>query len=158
MAKKEGQGCFLLKSGISKTRDGKSQPKHFDLPSATCVWDGKSQSTNLLTCSDKLLLWQHLGKENKWEGQCAHSKGRLVQLQIQPIQVMKCGYKNNCSKFIMAKPLKWPSLYFNFQKCFKNEHNIGLLTWLLCFCHLCLYLEFFTKFLFHIANLSGQKL
>ena len=64
-AKKEGQGCFLLKSGILKTHDGKSKPqpnpKHFDLPSATRVWDGKSQSTNLLTCSDKLLLWQHLG-------------------------------------------------------------------------------------------------
>ena len=65
MAKKEGQGCFLLKSGSFKKVDGKSQsqphPKHFDLPSATCVWDGKSQSTHLLTCSDKLLLWQHLG-------------------------------------------------------------------------------------------------
>ena len=58
MAKKEGQGCFLLKSGKSQSQ---SNPKYFDLPSATCVWDGKSQSTHLLTCSDKLLLWQHLG-------------------------------------------------------------------------------------------------
>ena len=31
----------------------------FPLPSATTLWEGGS--TSLLTCSDKLLLWQHLG-------------------------------------------------------------------------------------------------
>jgi len=51
--------------------------------------------------------------------QCAKSKGRLLQLQIQALQVTECGYKNCSSKFIMAKPLKLGMLivkspYFNF--------------------------------------------
>ena len=32
-------------------------------------------------------------KENKYEVQCAQSKGRLLQLQIQALQVTECGYK-----------------------------------------------------------------
>ena len=42
------------------------------------------------------------GKENKQEGQCAQSKGQLLQLQIQALQVTEFGYKNSSSKFIMA--------------------------------------------------------
>ena len=33
----------------------------YPLPSATALWEGVSTSPSLLTCSDKLLLWQHLG-------------------------------------------------------------------------------------------------
>ena len=42
--------------------------------------------------------------------QCAQSKRRLLQLQIQALQLTECGYKNSASKFIMAKPLKWGML------------------------------------------------
>ena len=43
-------------------------------------------------------------KENKQEGQCAQCKGKLIQLQIQALQVAECGYKNSSSKFTVAKP------------------------------------------------------
>ena len=46
-------------------------------------------------------------KENKKEEPCAQSKGRLLQLQIQALQVIECGHENTSSKFIMAKPLRW---------------------------------------------------
>ena len=46
-------------------------------------------------------------KENKWVGQCGQSKVRLLQLQIQALQVTECGYKNSSSKVIMPKTLKW---------------------------------------------------
>jgi hypothetical protein len=36
----------------------------------------------------------------------AQSEGRLLQLQIQALQVTECGYKISSSKFIMEKPLK----------------------------------------------------
>ena len=61
--------------------------------------------------------------------QCDQSKGRLLQLQIQALQVTECGYKKSSSKFIMAKPLKWGMLplctFFNISvwcsyKCFKK--------------------------------------
>ena len=56
-----------------------------------------------------MVLWS-LHKENKQEGQCAQSKGQLLQLQIQALQGTECGYKNSSSKFVMAKPLKWGKL------------------------------------------------
>ena len=40
------------------------------------------------------------------------SKGRLLQLHIQALQVTACGYKNSSSKLIMAKNLKWDMLQF----------------------------------------------
>ena len=49
-------------------------------------------------------LCSFFGKEYKWEGQCTQSKGRLLQLQIQTLQVTECGYKKSSSKLIMAKP------------------------------------------------------
>ena len=53
------------------------------------------------------VIWCQLAdKENKEERQCAQSKERLLQLQIQALQVTECGYKNSSNKFIMAKPLK----------------------------------------------------
>ena len=42
--------------------------------------------------------------------QFAQSKGRLLQLQIQALQVTEFGYKNSSSKFIMVKALKWGML------------------------------------------------
>ena len=45
-----------------------------------------------------------LVKENK---EWAQRKGRLLQLQIQALQVTECSYKSSISrKFIMAKPVK----------------------------------------------------
>ena len=43
--------------------------------------------------------------------QCAQSKGWLLQLQIQAIQVTECGYKNSSSKFVMAKTLNFGMLH-----------------------------------------------
>ena len=37
--------------------------------------------------------------------------GRLLQLQIQALQVTECGYKNSSSKLFMAKALKWGLLH-----------------------------------------------
>ena len=59
-SKDEGQGAFLVKAREDRVEDGDELPTtSFPLPSATALWEGGS--TSLLTCSDKLLLWQHLG-------------------------------------------------------------------------------------------------
>ena len=52
------------------------------------------------------LGWLIITKENKCEEQCAQSKGRLLQLQIQALKVTESGYQNSSRKFIMAKHLK----------------------------------------------------
>lgn len=42
-------------------------PLPFPLPRATALWEGGSTSPpSLLTCSDKLLLWQHLGFQGEY--------------------------------------------------------------------------------------------
>ena len=49
-----------MKAREDRVEDGGELPTtSFPLPSATALWEG--DSTSLLTCSDKLLLWQHLG-------------------------------------------------------------------------------------------------
>ena len=59
-SKEEGQGAFLLKAREERVEEGGDLPTtSFPLPSATALWEGGS--TSLLTCSDKLLMWQHLG-------------------------------------------------------------------------------------------------
>ena len=70
-------------------------------------------------------------KEHKKEAQCAQSKGGLLQLQIQALQVTECGYKNSSSKYIIPKPLKWGMLHlctliFQYdihKNALKNEYN-----------------------------------
>ena len=58
--------------------------------------------------STKSIVFFYLSllKENKQEEQCAQSKGWLLQLQIQALQMTECSYKNRSYKCIMAKPLK----------------------------------------------------
>jgi hypothetical protein len=51
----------------------------------------------------------------------AQSKGWWLQLQIQALQVTKCGYKNGSSKLIMAKPLIFQ--YDIHKNALKNEYN-----------------------------------
>ena len=46
-------------------------------------------------------------------------KGRLLQLQIQALQVTECDYKNSSSKFITAKPFQ----YDIHKNALKNEYN-----------------------------------
>ena len=59
-SKDEGQGAFLVKAREERVEAGDDpSTTSFPLPSATALWEGGS--TSLLTCSDKLLLWQHLG-------------------------------------------------------------------------------------------------
>ena len=61
----------------------------------------------------------------------SQSKGQLLQLQIQALQVAECGYKNSSSKVIMEKPLKWGMLrlctltfQYDIQKnALKNAYN-----------------------------------
>ena len=58
-SKEEGQGAFLVKAREERDEGDNPSTTSFPLPSATALWEGGS--TSLLTCSDKLLLWQHLG-------------------------------------------------------------------------------------------------
>ena len=58
-SKEEGQGAFLVKAREERDEGDNPSTISFPLPSATALWEGGS--TSLLTCSDKLLLWQHLG-------------------------------------------------------------------------------------------------
>ena len=81
-AKHEGQGSLLIK-GHTKENSGRNTKLKFELPNATQLWSPlpisensncKEEKLNLvihgnehlrnkssLTCSDKILLWQHLG-------------------------------------------------------------------------------------------------
>ena len=58
-SKDEGQGAFLVKAREDREEGDPFATPFFPLPSATALWEGGSIS--MLTCSDKLLLWQHLG-------------------------------------------------------------------------------------------------
>ena len=55
------------------------------------------------------------------------SKEKLLQLQIQALQVTECAYKNSSNKFIMAKPVKCLcTLIFQYdihKNALKNQYN-----------------------------------
>ena len=77
----------------------------FLVPSASSAMS--FSTTGWVRNRDNYLVFRVSIKENKYAGQCAQSKRRLLQLQIQGLQVTECSYKNSSIKFIMATPLKW---------------------------------------------------
>ena len=64
------------------------------------VCNNMSNVRMLLICRFYILSFLniHTLKENKEEGQCAQSKRRLLQLQIQALQVTERGYKDEINK------------------------------------------------------------
>ena len=81
-AKHEGQGCLLVKGSTMTKEDQKKSRLKFEIPNATQLWsmppssprDSQSKTKGVdcsgcheavmkrsLTCSDKILFWQHLG-------------------------------------------------------------------------------------------------